>query len=155
METKILVGKNNDIPLLRLPYKEIDGAFVIMSFRHQRISLAHLDYYFKYPEPQYPTEAFVTFFYATENFGAEWEPSHGPIQLYQKCDQDWKGECCFGKPIKAKQHWFFDYVQDQPASWSQLAVDENKLKPALATGDFEHIFSVLTDWANREQKDNN
>lgn len=149
MDTVKRLGEKGH-PALRLPFKEIPGAFIILSFRGAMINKAHLDYYIRYQEPFTPDEAYVTFFYGGEKYGAEWEPKYGPIMLYRPCSADWKGMSPFDSPLSAKEHWFYDYVEDSVGSWSQMAVESEGLKHKLATGDFEAIFHVLKRWTERD-----
>lgn len=134
-------------PMLRLPFPEFPGAFFIMSFKYERVSMEHIGYHIKYREPFFPCDPFVTFFYGGEIQGAEWEPNHGPIMLYRKCDPSWTGETLSAAPLTAKRHWYYDWVEDNALAWSQLAVDREGLKPMLKDGDFNGIFSVLKRWA--------
>lgn len=147
MET---VKKLEKCSVLRLPFKEIDGAFIILSFKYETISAAHLDFYYKWKEPAYRKIPYMSFFYASNDTAAEWEPKHGPIMTYEKCEKDWKGINWCDKEISAKEHWFFDYVKDEPLAFSQLAVDEERLHEKLTNNDYAGIFSVLKRWAERE-----
>lgn len=79
----------------------------------------------------------VSFLYDAGDWAAEWEPQHGPIQIWEKCDKDHP---------KAKEHYFYDYVLDTFGNWSQLAVNHNFLPQSFVEGDYEHIYSVLKSW---------
>jgi len=83
-------------------------------------------------------KANVSFFYDAGNKGAEWEPEHGPIQVWSRCDSDNED---------AQEHYFYDYHNSKPGNWSQLAVDRNQLPQAAHSGDWDYIFAVLEDWA--------
>jgi hypothetical protein len=85
----------------------------------------------------YQCEPHMSFFYVNGNNAAEWEPRHGPIQSWHRCNADAEG---------AEEHYFFDYTDSPPGSWSQLAVDRHELPQAFVRGDYEHIFSVLEMW---------
>ena len=132
----------------RLPFIGIENAWIILSFKTRKFSAEHfgLDYFNDLKN--YTDVAFVTFFYAENGCAAEWEPKHGPISQYEECHKDWSGTNCFGEKSKALPHWFFDYVKDRPLTWSQLAVDEERLKHHLTNGNIEQIFFVLKKWAN-------
>ena len=82
----------------------------------------------------------VSFLYDAGDIATEWEPKYGPIQIWDRCEKDSED---------AKEHYYFDYHNTAPASWSQLAVDENNLHFHFIAGDFDYIFNVLKDWSNR------
>ena len=51
------------------------------------------------------------------------------------------------KNIKgAIPHWFYKYYAGQ-GHWSQLAVKESGINKAFLEGDYNHIFSILKEWA--------
>jgi len=155
METlkTIMVGDDdNKKPkhVLRLPFAGIENAYIILSFKFQTISKAHIDLYTKYHEENYPTDPLMTFFYAGEKVGAEWEPNYGPIMTYTKCGPDWRGKTFHGTELKPKEHWFYELVEDNALAWSQMAVDEERLKPKLKAADFKGIFGTLKRWTERD-----
>jgi hypothetical protein len=133
-------------PVLRLPFHEIPGAYIIVSFQYGTISKAHTYTHTRYGEDYVPDSPLLTFFYGGDEVGAEWEPQYGPIMTYRKCKPDWLGETQRGSELKAKEHWFYDYVEDNALAWSQLAVDRTGLKQMLKDGDFVSIFGVLKSW---------
>lgn len=143
-------AKPNLKPILRLPFKEIESAFVIVSFAAEKVSKAHLDFYVKYQEPFCKTEPMLSFFYAGPDQGAEWLPPHGPIMCYRKCDETWRGKTFHGTELRPKQHWYYELVQNEPLAWSQLATDREELPRKLDSGDFEGIFYSLKNWALRD-----
>lgn len=69
---------------------------------------------------------------------AEWEPRHGPIQVWHECLKE---------DENARQHWHFDYVNDGWGNWSQLAVEHECLPQKLLAGDLDAVFEVLLRWA--------
>lgn len=83
-------------------------------------------------------EANVSFLYDAGKIAVEWEPEHGPIRRWYKCDK--VGE-------KAKEHFYYDFVHDRPLAWSQLAVEREELPEAAVAGDYDYIFEVLKEWA--------
>lgn len=95
-------------------------------------------------------EAHVSFL-ADSGIGtaAEWEPQYGPIQLFTECSKDWEDETENGNKIESRCHWHFPHVKDESGRWSQLAVDDEGLKPMLLRGDMDGVFDVLMRWANR------
>lgn len=154
METEkiiTLLDNGNTRSILRFPFMGIENAYIIVSFQAEKISKAHIDLYTKYQEPFCPREPMVSFFYAGPNQGAEWSPqNYGPIMLYTKCSTEWKGETELMKAkLKPKEHWFYEYVEDNALSWSQLAVDDERLTHKLAVYDYAGIFRSLKKWATR------
>jgi len=83
-------------------------------------------------------KATMSFLYVDGDYAAEWEPEFGPIHKWHRCEKDIPG---------ANEHYFFDYTDTRPLEWSQLAVDDNRLKEAFLSGNYQHIFSVLRRWA--------
>lgn len=79
---------------------------------------------------------------------AEWEPRYGPIQIWTECDADWKGEDVLGGEAVARAHWHFSFVEGTFGNWSQQAVDRERLKDKLLSGDIDAVFEVLARWAN-------
>ena len=115
-----------------LPFGDIEGAFVCVSFRRGQNSLG---------DPQ--AEPLITLAYLNGRVAAEWEPQHGPIQLWYQRDSD--------QPENdAMQHWLWPYGSKGGIRWSQLAVDRANMPEALMSGDFERVFAVLKDWASGE-----
>lgn len=91
-------------------------------------------------DDDYPTfKANISFLYDNEEIhvAAEWEPQHGPIQIWHRCEEDDEG---------AHEHYYYDYVNDGPLNWSQLAVDRAQLQSAFANGEYRYIYSVLKEW---------
>lgn len=82
-------------------------------------------------------EARITFAYRSEKIACEWDGEHGAIQLWFKCDENYKEGY-----DEARPHWLFDYAYGS-GYWSQMAVDENHLVESFNQGDYDHIFSVL------------
>lgn len=82
----------------------------------------------------------MSFFFDNGNYGAEWEPEFGPIQIWQKADGPGDG---------IREHYFYDYVYSNPLNWSQLAVEREELPQAFKGRSWAYIFSVLEDWATR------
>lgn len=152
METvkEIKVSDTKTRSVLRFPFSGIENAYVIVSFKSQQISREHMYLYTRFQEPYYPGEPFVSFFYAGPTQGAEWAPETGPIMLYTKCSPDWKGTTFHGSELTAKEHWFYDYVEDNALAWSQLAVEDEQLPRKLAQGDFSGIYWSLKKWATRQ-----
>lgn len=145
----LAVGNDKKKAVLRFPFTGIENAFVIVSFKSQMVSREHISTYTRYREPYYPCEPMLSFFYGGENSGAEWMPEHGPIMVYTKCGPDWVGETLRGSPLKAKPHWFYEYVEDNALAWSQLAVDDERLPQKLANSDYVGLFSSLKKRALR------
>jgi hypothetical protein len=84
-------------------------------------------------------ELVVTLAYVNEATGvaADWEPRHGPISIWHRCEADAEG---------ARPHYIFDYVNDGFGNWSQLAVEQLGLRDAFLHGDFAYIFAELRGW---------
>lgn len=78
-----------------------------------------------------------SFAYIDGDYAAEWEPEHGPIQIWHKCEKDAEN---------AKEHYIFDYHDSHCGNWSQLAVDRHELPAAANAGNWQYVFSVLKDW---------
>jgi len=79
----------------------------------------------------------VSFLYDAGDVATEWEMEYGPIQIWNRCDEDDEG---------ASEHYFYDYHNSPPLNWSQLAVDRCELPKAANSGDWDYIFEVLKDW---------
>lgn len=91
-------------------------------------------------EDEFLVDCTISFLYDAGEYAAEWEPKHGPIQVWHKCKKD---------AIEAKEHYYYDYTDSPGGNWSQLAVSENGLPQAANAGNFDHIFRVLKNWARR------
>ena len=113
----------------KFEHPDLPGAYVLLSGRRKDTDGIPGDW---------TAEPFVTFFYDAGTVGAEWEPKHGPIQIFTKAD-------CISEGTK--EHYFYPFVRDEPMAWSQIAVEREGLKEALAAGSFEYIFLVLKKWA--------
>lgn len=82
----------------------------------------------------------MSFLYDAGGVAAEWEPRHGPIQIWEEADK---------QQTDVKDHYFYDLVIDDPLAYSQLAVDREHLQDAFVAGNYAHIFEVLKRWAKR------
>lgn len=106
-----------------------------------------------YLDPKYGDERIKPFVSFISDGGngicAEWEPQYGPIQIWRKCDKNWKGKTKLENPISPRKHWHYEYVEDNNCEWSQLAVDENGLKKMLGTGNLNGIKNVLLEWCEK------
>jgi len=109
-----------------VPFKDIKNAYVIISAC-------------KSDRNGNGIEKRMSFFFDNGEVGAEWEPDHGPITVLYKCDKDHEA---------ATPHWFYEFTTGQ-GHWSQLAVDEESLSQHFLEGNYDRIFQVLNDWANR------
>lgn len=89
---------------------------------------------------EYRVKANISFLYDSGNVAVEWEPEHGPIQVWNKCSEG---------DEKAREHYYYDFVEDRPFNWTQLSVDANGLPQAFDNGDYDYIFNVLKRWAER------
>lgn len=83
-------------------------------------------------------ETIMSFLYDNGEYAAEWEPQHGPIQVWHKCDKDSPG---------AREHYYYDFTDSKPGNSSQLAVERYCLPEEANAGNFDYIFGVLADWA--------
>ena len=111
--------------VIKAEYKP--GCWILVSgwkAEHQYCSTPNVDYTF-------------TFLYDSGNVAAEWEPKHGPIQIWHKCEEDSEG---------AKEHYFYDWHNSDPLSWSQLAVEREQLPQMFLAGSWDTIFDVLKSW---------
>jgi hypothetical protein len=81
-----------------------------------------------------------SFCFINGNYAAEWEPEYGPIQVWHKCKET---------DENAREHYIFDFTDSGNLNFSQLAVDENDLPRSANVGDWQYIFNVLKDWADR------
>lgn len=113
-------------------FNDIENAYILVS-AHKKDS--------KKAECENNLECWMSFLYDAGEIAAEWEPRYGPIQIWYKAND--------GAATDTKEHYFYDFVIDNPLSWSQLAVGNNGLPQAFIKGDYEHIFDILKDWANK------
>jgi hypothetical protein len=116
---------------MKFPVPEIPGAYIIISGRKKKSD---------FPLKQHNTEVITSFLFMKENFAAEWEVKHGPIQIWEKAPE---GDT-------EHPHYTFPFVKNTPLNCSQLAVEDNNLPQAFLEGNYRHIFSVLEEWADRE-----
>ncbi len=106
-----------------IPFKDLEHAYVIISFKEDKYGRG--------------AEYFLSFLYDGGRVAAEWEPRYGPIQRWIKCDKD---------SPNAQEHYFYEYHNTPPGSWSQLAVETYGLVKELLMGHYETIFNILKDW---------
>lgn len=78
----------------------------------------------------------------------EWEPQYGPVKIWRQCSKDWRGKTPRGSEIEPRKHWHYEYVEDNAFDWSQLAVDEMRLKKMLRDANFEGIKTALMSWCD-------
>lgn len=78
-----------------------------------------------------------SFLYDAGKVAAEWEPRYGPIQIWTKCDEGAEN---------AKEHYFYDWENTSPASWSQMSVEREQLPEMFLAGNWDAIFDVLKSW---------
>lgn len=79
----------------------------------------------------------ITFAYKSKSVAAEWDGEYGAIQIWFKCEENYKDG-----HDEARPHWLFDYAYGS-GHWSQMAVNENHLVESFNNGDYDHIFEVL------------
>lgn len=115
-----------------LPFEEIEGAFVCVSFKNGKNSFG-----------EQQAEPHMTLVYVNGKVAAEWEPQYGPIQLWYERDSE-------QPETDAMTHWLWPYGSKPNLRFSQLAVDQHFLPESLVRGDYEHVFAVLKEWASRE-----
>ncbi len=118
-------------PIFKFTYPEIENCWLILSF-----SVGESKYH------DLRTDPFITFFYDAGRRGAEWEPKYGPIQVWSKAD---------GPGENVRTHYFYEFVVNESFNWSQMAVEREGLKEALARCDIGHVFRVLKRWAEYEE----
>jgi len=116
--------------IIRAEFPDIPGAFLFLSGHKKKA---------KEPLEQLNTETCVSFVFISEEKATEWEPKYGPIQVWKKAD---------GSDESHKPHYIFEFVQDTPGNWSQLAVAREGLPEAFLCGDYKYIFQVLREWAH-------
>lgn len=92
----------------------------------------------KTDDPYFCAKATISFLYDSGSWAAEWEPEYGPIQVWHKCDE---------KAENAKPHYFYEFTDNGPGNWSQMAVDNNELPQAFVNGEYKYIFGILEQWA--------
>jgi len=78
-----------------------------------------------------------SFLYDAGEVAAEWEPRYGPIQTWNKCNKD---------DENAIEHYFYDWHNTIPLSWSQLSVEREQLPEMFLAGNWDAIFDVLKSW---------
>jgi hypothetical protein len=85
----------------------------------------------------------VSFLYHNPITGwaAEWEPRYGPIQLWHECPAD---------APNARPHYFFEFVDNGPGTWSQMAVENEGLHTWFYESGWGFIFNILATWADRK-----
>ncbi|WP_431861474.1 hypothetical protein [Azospirillum sp.] len=123
-----------------LPFPGIDGALVCVSGKKRPVKP-------EFDVGRIEAEPFMTFTFvrgeAPHRVAAEWEPKHGPIQIwYERQEGDHENDCM--------PHWLWPFGSKGNLRWSQCAVDENDLPERFIEGDYEGIFHVLAIWAERE-----
>ena len=107
-----------------IPFPDIENAFVVIS-GHETTETGN------------GVRQAMTFMYATEEGGAEWEPGNGPITRLIPCAE---------KDPEAQTHWFYSFYKGQ-GYWSQCAVLEENLPEYFYSGDYESLFNVLKKWS--------
>lgn len=107
-----------------IPFPEIDNFYVVISAC-------------TYKDRDNRVMKNMSFVWADENGGAEWEPDYGPITKLIPCKET---------DEEAQPHWFYPFYRGQ-GHWSQFAVEENELPAAFQRGDYEYIASVLKEWS--------
>jgi len=115
--------------VLKFEYKP--NCFVLVSFRERDSGCG-----------DFRIKPIVSFLYDAGDVAAEWEVEYGPIQIFHKCSEDAEG---------AKEHYYYDYENSSPLSWSQLAVDRWGLPKEASRGEWDYIFAVLQDWADKDR----
>ena len=108
-----------------------EGANVIYSAARRNPEETHGDFRIKNN---------FSFCFINGDYAAEWEPEYGPIQVWHKCGKDAEN---------AHEHYVFEYTDSGGANWSQLAVDREELPQSANAGNWQYIFNVLKDWAER------
>jgi hypothetical protein len=88
-------------------------------------------------------EPTVSLLYDAGTWAAEWNPDCGPLQVWHKCEKD---------APNAQAHYFYDYHDTEPLSFSQLAVEDEALIPRLMDGAYDAVFLVLRSWAQSRQE---
>jgi len=110
-----------------IPFPEIENAYVVISARYNE-------------EKCNKCEPIMSFLYANETRGVEWEPSYGPITLLISCGN---------RHPEAREHFFFPYITGY-GNWTQLGVNDNLLGRRFSKGDYEGIFNVLKSYIEEE-----
>ena len=110
------------IPVEKIPFGKEEGCFLVLSFSPVQ-------------EHEPDVKYLLSYLFMGEEVAAEWEPRYGPIQIWFKGDD--------------REHYTFDRIMKPYADWSQVAVENERLREAALRGDHAHIFRVLKDWADR------
>lgn len=115
----------------KLPVPDAENCYILLSFgeRDRQFGCVQCDY-------------IVSFLYDAGDTAAEWEPKYGPISILWKCGADHP---------KAKRHYFYDHIIDEPLNWAQNAVDDYELPRRAIDGDLQAIFWVLREFAERSE----
>jgi len=108
-----------------IPFPDIENAYVVISG-------------VKSDKGNY-CEKRMSFFYAGDNSGSEWEPDYGPITRITPCGKN---------DGSAKEHWFYDYYTGN-GDWTQCAVDEENLPKKFLAGNYKGLFDVLKKWCDK------
>lgn len=119
-----------DRRIARLPFPDIDGAFVYLSGRLNR-------------DGANGCEAVASFVYIDGDIACEWEPRCGPIQLWFASEEGAEG---------AIQNYVFPWV-DGSGHWSQMAVEREQLPQLFAAGYYDLIFATLRRWVESRKPD--
>lgn len=135
-----------------LPWPNMENCFLCVSgaikqkqrYGDKWYTAVHKEHVQDY-ETEDKADARITFAYRTENVAAEWDGEYGPIQVWYKCDKDYKQGY-----DEARPHWLFDYAYGA-GHWSQMAVGENHLTQRFNEGDYEGIFRVLKRFAQERE----
>jgi hypothetical protein len=83
----------------------------------------------------------VSFLCIVGDVAAEWEPTGGPIQLFFRGDDE--------------EHYTFPRIRRPNLDFSQLSVEREGLPGMANSGNYEGVFSVLRDWADRKPPEEN
>jgi hypothetical protein len=113
--------------IIKLPFPGIENAYLVFSANQKKLVEFDVGVYYN-----------VSFLVYAGSVAAEWEPQYGPIQLWYKRE---------ATDENVEPGYVFEYVDAGGLNWSQLAVEREQLKPALLSGDYQYIFSVLHRWA--------
>ncbi len=130
-----------------LPWPDMPNAYLCVSGQRKkkerfgdRWYTGHEERVTKYEEDLRAAPA-ITFLYDAGNCCAEWDGAYGPIQLWHRCQPDFKQGY-----DEARPHWFYDFAFGA-GHWSQMAVEEEGLTLAFVEGDYGRIFTALSSWA--------
>ena len=138
-----------------VPWPEFPCAYIAISPRRKRQHAVgeyfykeHMEHQNTYDNYDVHCHPFMTFGCQVGSVAAEWDAELGPIQLSFECNKDFKSkEDNFYE--QATEHWLFDYAIWK-GHWTQIAVDDERLKEAFLDSDFAHIFNVLKKYATRD-----